>query len=48
MHFNKIWNNDEGGVKIEDYEVSKSDHFRYLGWIIHKEWETKKDVIYRI
>lgn len=35
--FNKITNKDEGEMKIKDHEVSKSDHFWYLGLIIHNE-----------
>ena len=45
-NFSKTRN--KNGVKIEDHEVSKSDHFWYLGSIIHEEWEIEEDVIHRI
>lgn len=32
----KIRKRHEGGVKIKDHEIPKSNHFQYLGLIIHK------------
>lgn len=31
--FHKIKNGDNGGAKIEDYEVFKGDHFQYVGFM---------------
>lgn len=43
-NFNKIINRDEGGVKFENYEILKSNHFWYLVSIIHKKGKIEADV----
>lgn len=43
---NKSINN--GKVKIENQEITNSEHFCYLGSIISKDGEIGDDVVYRI
>ena len=46
--FNKNRNRNEGVVKIDNQEIPRSDHFRYLGSIMHKEGDIVDDVAHRI
>jgi len=44
----KTRNRDEVRVELMHHEVSKNDHFWYLGSTIHKKGIVEKDVIHRI
>ncbi|KAM2626519.1 hypothetical protein TB2_000087 [Malus domestica] len=46
--FNANGDQNELGVRIGDQEVSKSDHFRYLGSILQKNGELDRDLNHRI
>ncbi|MES6371410.1 hypothetical protein U6J70_12350, partial [Cutibacterium acnes] len=39
---------NEGVVKIDNQDIPQSDHFRYLGSIMHKEGDIVDDVAHRI
>ena len=47
-HFNKSRSRDNEVVKIDNQEIPKSEHFRYLGSIISKDGELCDDVTHRI
>ena len=47
-HFSKSRSIDNEVVKIDNQEISKSEHFRYLGSMINKDGEFDDDVTYRI
>jgi hypothetical protein len=48
FQFSKRRNNDEKVVRLDDQEIPKSENFRYLGSIIHKDGEIEKDMNYRL
>ena len=48
FQFSKRRNNDERVVRLDDQEIPKSENFRYLGLIIHKDGEIEKDMNYRL
>lgn len=50
MEYNlsEIRNSDKYGVKLKDYEVSKSDTLQYLGPIILNEGKIEEDIIHRL
>ena len=47
-HFSNIRSRDNEAVKIDNQEMPKSEHFRYLGSMISKYGEFGDDVTHRI
>ena len=46
--FSQNRSRNEGVVKIDNQDIPQSDHFRYLGSIMHKEGDIVDDVAHRI
>lgn len=46
--FNINMSRSEGEVRIDNQEIPRSDHFRYLGLIMHKKGDIVDDAAHRI
>ena len=46
--FSKSRNKDKGAIRLDGQEILKSESFRYIGSIIHKDGENEEDVNHSI